>query len=162
MSKINFEVFYYNLYNIEDDLDSLLDSTKLLVELFNSSFNGNIDPTQFNEDKLLLEELLNSLKDKFNTIMILNKKTNQYDLVPFVILQSASKVFIIYNNTIISNENIVKDVLNSIDFNINDKKIKRLKDDEIVAIDYSTGASSYIYDNLLLINQKFNIIEKTV
>lgn len=162
MSKINFEVFYYNLYNIEDDLDSLLDSTKLLVELFNSSFNGNIDPTKFNEDKLLLEELLNSLKDKFNTIMILNKKTNQYDLVPFVILQSASKVFIIYNNTIISNENIVKDVLNSIDFNINDKKIKRLKDDEIVAIDYSTGASSYIYDNLLLINQKFNIIEKTV
>lgn len=158
---MNFKVYYYNLYKIENELDDLISNAKLLVELFNSTFNCTIDPDQFEDNKHILEDLLNNLKDKFSTIMILDRKTNKYEVTPFVILKNNTQIFIIYNNKIIKDDEIIKSILNEINYDINSDRIKPLADDEIVAIDYSTGKSSYIYDQLLLIDKKFNYIYKT-
>lgn len=152
---MNYKIKYYNLDNIESELNTLISDIKLLVKAFNSTFFETIDPDLYDEDKYLLETLINSIKKHFISIMIIDKKTNKYDIVPFVILKDNERIFIIYNNKIIKDENIIKSLLQDIEYDINSSKIKKIKDDELVAFDYSTNKATYIYDYLFLINKEF-------
>lgn len=152
---MNYKIKYYNLDNIESELNTLISDIKLLVKAFNSTFFETIDPDLYDEDKYLLETLINGIKKHFISIMIIDKKTNKYDIVPFVILKDNEQIFIIYNNKIIKDENIIKSLLQDIEYDINSSKIKKINDDELVAFDYSTNKATYIYDYLFLINKEF-------
>lgn len=152
---MNYKIKYYNLDNIESELNTLISDIKLLVKAFNSTFFETIDPDLYDEDKYLLETLINDIKKHFISIMIIDKKTNKYDIVPFVILKDNEQIFIIYNNKIIKDENIIKSLLQDIEYDINSSKIKKINDDELVAFDYSTNKATYIYDYLFLINKEF-------
>lgn len=152
---MNYKIKYYNLDNIEVELNGLISDIKLLVEAFNLTFLKKIDPDLYDENKYLLEALINGIKEHFISIMILDKKTNKYDIVPFVIMKDGEHIFILYNNKIIKDENIIKSILQDIDYDINSSKIKKINDDELVAFDYSTNKASYIYNHLFLINKEF-------
>jgi hypothetical protein len=152
---MKFKVNFYNINNIEEELDGLLKNTKLLCNLFNSSFYGDIDQSAYNEDKYLLQDLLTHMKEHFISLLILDKKANTYEIVPFIVLKSSTKIFVIWCHKNKKFEPIIKKVLQNINFDIASPKVVPIKDHELVEVDYTTGKSRYLFDHLLLINKNF-------
>lgn len=154
----NNKVYYYNLYKIDTILKDLTSKAKLLARSFNITFDEQIDTDEFDDDKILLECLLNRLKDKFITLLLLDNTTNTYDIIPFIVLENKKDIYIIYNNKNAKNENGFKATLDGLKYNIGGDKITPLKDNEIVSFNTQTETATYIYNKLLLINGNFNKI----
>lgn len=154
-NKMKFKVNFYNINNIEEELDELLKNTKVLTDLFNLSFHGDIDSTVYKEDKYLLQDLLNHLKEHFNSLMVLDKQANKYETVPFTILKSSTEIFVIWCHKSKKFEPIIKKVLQNINFDTSNAKVISIKDHELVEVDYTTGKCRYLFDHLLLINKNF-------
>jgi hypothetical protein len=152
---MKFKVNFYNINNIEEELDELLKNTKVLCELFNSSFHGDIEQSAFEEDKYLLRELLNHLKEHFMSLLVLDKQTNEYEIVPFIVLKSSTEIFVLWCHKNNKFESIIKKTLQNINFDIACPKVIPIKDHELVEVDYTTGKSRYLFDHLLLIDKKF-------
>lgn len=154
----NNKIYYYNLYKIDKILKDLTGKAKLLARSFNLTFDEQIDTDEFDDDKILLERLLNKLKDKFTTLLLLDNTTNTYEIIPFIVLKSKKDIYIIYNNKNAKNENGFRTTLDELKYNIGDDKITPLKDHEIVSFNTQTETATYIYNKLLLINGNFNKI----
>lgn len=155
---MDFKVNFYNINNIEEELDGLLKNTKVLSDLFNSSFHGDIDKSDYEDDKYLLQDLLNHLKEHFVSLLVLDKQTNEYEIVPFIVLKNPTEIFVLWCHKNKKFEPIIKKVLQTINFDISNAKVVPIKDPELVEIDYTTGKSRYLFDHLLLINKNFHKI----
>jgi hypothetical protein len=154
----NNKVYYYNLYKIDAILKDLTGKAKLLARSFNLTFDEQIDTDELDDDKIILERLLNKLKDKFITLLLLDNTTNAYEIIPFIVLKTKTDFFIIYNNKNTKNENCFRTTLEELKYNIGGDKITPLKDHEIVSFNTQTETATYIYNKLLLINGNFNKI----
>lgn len=152
---MKFKVTFYNINNIEEELNGLLKSTKLLCDLFNSSFHGGIDQSAYEDDKYLLQDLLNHLKEHFVSLLVLDKKANEYEIVPFIVLKSSTEIFVIWCHKNKKFDPIIKKVLQNINFDISSPKVAQIKDHELVEVDYTTGKTRYLFDHLLLIDKNF-------
>lgn len=155
---MKFKVNFYNINNIEEEMDGLLKNTKVLCDLFNSSFHGDIDQSSYEEDKYLLQDLLNHLKRHFISLLVLDKKANEYEIVPFIVLKSSTEVFVLWCHKNKKFELIIKKVLQNINFDSSDPKVVPIADHELVEVDYTTGKSRYLFEHLLLINKNFHKI----
>lgn len=156
----NNKVYYYNLYKIETILKELTSKAKLLVRSFNIAFKEQIDEDEFDDDKIILECLLNKLKNKFTSLLLLDNTTNTYEIIPFVILKTKTDFYIIYNNKNEKNENVFKGTLDGLKYNIDGDDITPVKDHKIVSFNTKTKTATYIYNKLLLINGIFNKINE--
>lgn len=152
---MKYKVNFYNINNIEEELNKLLNQTKILVDLFNSSFDDKIDSSACEEDKYLLQDLLTHMKEHFISLLILDKKTNEYEITPFIVLKSSTEIFVIWCHKNKKFEPIIKKVLQNINFDIASSKVVPIKDHELVEVDYTTGKSRYLFDHLLLVNKNF-------
>lgn len=155
---MKFKVNFYNINNIEEELDGLLNNAKILCDLFNSSFHGDIDQSSYEEDKYLLQDLLNHLKEHFISLLVLDKQTNEYEIVPFIVLKNSTEIFVLWCHKNKKFEPIIKKVLKNINFDISSPKVVPIEDHELVEVDYTTGKSRYLFDHLLLINKNFHKI----
>lgn len=155
---MKFKVNFYNINNIEEELDGLLKNAKVLSDLFNSSFHENIDQSSYEEDKYLLQDLLNHLKEHSISLLVLDKQANEYEIVPFIILKNSTEIFVLWCHKNKKFEPIIKKVLQNINFDILSPKVVPIKDHELVEVDYTTGNSRYLFDHLLLINKNFHKI----
>lgn len=152
---MKYKVNFYNINNIEEKLDELIKNVKVLTDLFNFSFNGDIDSTVYDDDKYLLQDLLMHLKEHFVSLLVLDKKQNEYEIVPFIILKGTSEIFVIWCHKNKKFEPIIKKVLQNINFDISSSKVVSIKDYDLVEVDYTNGHSRYLFDYLLLIDKFF-------
>lgn len=155
INKMNYKIIYYNIHNIEQELEGLEKHLDELTESFNSLFINDAITYQDGEpNDVCIRTFLNALKNKFSTLLILNKEKNEYIIIPVIILRSSKNIFIIYSD----NNNLEKNIkltIKELNYNLSSPLLDYLQDYEIVNVNYETGKTNYIYQYLLLKDKRF-------